>query len=133
MNILKNVVNKIAEGDKKTKLKSEKVELGLLDEFNALKKASQNFKAQSDDNIKEAGIINRNALQLISKQESIDKKLIDFESRAAKLYKQYEKAAKELGLNPKNSEAFKIYNDVLKELVSAKDVKNIKSLLTMRI
>ena len=33
MNILKNVVNKIAESDKKTELASEKVELSLIDEL----------------------------------------------------------------------------------------------------
>ena len=129
---LNKVFSKLAKAEKR-ELASEKVELGLIDEFKALKNASKNFQNQSDDNIKEASVINRNALQLISKQEILDKKSSDFEKRADSLYKEYEKAAKDLGLNPKNSEAFKIYNDVLAELLKTKDVKNIKSVLTMRM
>ena len=35
MNILKNVVNRIAESDKKTELASEKVELNLINDINS--------------------------------------------------------------------------------------------------
>ena len=53
MNILKNVINKIAEGDKKTELASQKVELALLDdlqkqsaEANELVKRAKPLKAE---------------------------------------------------------------------------------------
>ena len=50
MNILKNVVNKIAEGDKKTELKSEKVELALADNYEkAVKKYSQEYSKLSKE------------------------------------------------------------------------------------
>ena len=60
MERLNKIFAEWAKQDKKTELASEKVELGLIDEFKALKNASKNFKNQSDDNIKEAGVINRN-------------------------------------------------------------------------
>ena len=45
MNILKNVVNKIAEGDKKTELASEKIELaGLKDMQQQLKEVTKNYR-----------------------------------------------------------------------------------------
>ena len=54
MNILKNVINKIAEGDKKTELASQKVELALLDdlqkqsaEANELVKRCKTFKSRN--------------------------------------------------------------------------------------
>ena len=48
MNILKNVVNRIAESDKKTELASQKVELGIIDDISKLKKESQKFLADSN-------------------------------------------------------------------------------------
>lgn len=57
MNILKNVVNKIAESDKKTELASQKVELGLVDD---LDKALQD----SDAIIKDIQADNKRILDL---------------------------------------------------------------------
>ena len=57
MNILKNVVNKIAESDKKTELASQKVELALVDDLN---KALQD----SDAIIKDIQADNKRILDL---------------------------------------------------------------------
>lgn len=134
MNILKNVMNKLSQEEKKeVNLASEKINLGLVEDMKALYNASKLFNEQSKKNITEAGIINKNALQVVSKQEEIDKKADDLESKAERLYKEFEKAAKDLGLNPKNSDAFKLYNDILKELVSKSDAKGVKSVVTMRL
>ena len=50
MNILKNVINKIAESDKKTELASQKVELALVDDLNkALQDSDAIVKGIKDD------------------------------------------------------------------------------------
>ena len=57
MNILKNVINKIAESDKKTELASQKVELALVDDLN---KALQD----SDAIVKDIQTDNKRILEL---------------------------------------------------------------------
>ena len=131
MNTMKSVFSKIAED--KTELAKHEVNLAIVDEFKAMYNASKLFKDNTEKNIKDAAFVNKQALQIISAQEAIDKKQEDLEKKAEKLYNEFSKAAKELGLNPKDSEAFKLYNDILKELVSSGDAKSIKSIVSSRI
>ena len=130
MNILKNVVNKIAEGDKKTELKSEKVELALLSDFQKLANRFNQTGAQMEKVANEGS-------EVLDKIEEIEKQLVPLNKQKDKYIKEYnslksevigdfsrlegeynkiKKASKELGINyPKNiDESYRIANNYLK-------------------
>lgn len=113
MNILKNVVNKIAESDKKTELTSQKVELGIIDDISKLKKESQKFLADSN---KSDAAVQKAVAQIKDKAQfwmNNKKFAANLEKRANGLMDKYEKAAKELGLDVKNSPASKEFFEIL--------------------
>lgn len=113
MNILKNVVNKIAESDKKTELASQKVELGIIDDISKLKKESQKFLADSN---KSDAAVQKAVAQIKDKAQfwmNNKKFAANLEKRANGLMDKYEKAAKELGLDVKNSPASKEFFEIL--------------------
>ena len=114
MNILKNVVNKIAEGDRKTELKSEKVELNVSSDSIAIAK---NIDKEISSFAKEVNKAEKFFVELKKMQEqeskivsTLDKK----EDNASKLYNSaikqmalFEKMAKDLGINANESQAYK--------------------------
>jgi len=113
MNILKNVVNRIAESDKKTELASQKVELGIIDDISKLKKESQKFLADSN---KSDAAVQKAVAQIKDKSQfwlNNQKFAANLEKRANGLMDKYEKAAKELGLDVKNSPASKEFFEIL--------------------
>ena len=113
MNILKNVMNKIAESDKKTELASQKVELGIIDDISKLKKESQKFLADSN---KSDAAVQKAVAQIKDKAQfwmNNKKFAANLEKRANGLMDKYEKAAKELGLDVKNSPASKEFFEIL--------------------
>jgi len=113
MNILKNVINKIAESDKKTELASQKVELGIIDDISKLKKESQKFLADSN---KSDAAVQKAVAQIKDKAQfwmNNKKFAANLEKRANGLMDKYEKAAKELGLDVKNSPASKEFFEIL--------------------
>lgn len=72
MNILKNVINKIAESDKKTELASQKVELGLIDDLNKALDDSQ----QIIERLKEGNaLIKRDTGYLEREEKEMQKRL----------------------------------------------------------
>ena len=89
MNILKNVVNKIAEGDKKTELKSEKVELAITDDIRDLVKDSFFQRDQV--------VFILNDARKKAKSEAQDG--LNVTNAALKLIDEFKRKAKDLGLD----------------------------------
>tara|TARA_B110000285_G_C14506800_1_gene330567 strand:+ start:34 stop:423 length:390 start_codon:yes stop_codon:yes gene_type:complete len=128
---MKSNIEKVYSRLPKTEL--AKVELGLVDDLKGLLKAAEILKKNSKKNISEASTINDMAVRLLQQQEKIDNKSIELEKKAATLWKQYQKAANELGINPKNTPSFKIYEDVLEQLLLTSREVDVKSVVTMRL
>ena len=133
MNTKKSVYNRLFSKEEKTELESQKVELNLISDFKVLYKASQLHKKMSETNKKEAAFVNKNAKQVVNKQIEIEKKAIELEKKAESLYKEFQNKAKDLGINPKNTDTFKLYNDLLGELLLVASEKNIKSIINMSL
>ena len=85
MNILKNVVNKIAEGDKKTELKSEKIELAVIDDIRA------DFKIVTTQR--------DNVVSALKKVSSEAKKGLSAANDGLKKVEEFKKKAKDLGID----------------------------------
>ena len=106
MNILKNVVNKIAEGDKKTELKSEKVELANIKELDKFVKALDKASSQISNNKKKLGADLREIEAVKDRLEKNyntvleNKKAVELAiNNAEKLADEIAKQAKDLGLD----------------------------------
>ena len=110
---LNKIFSKLAKAENKTELASEKVELGIIDDIGKLKKETQKFL--SDANKSEVAV--KKAVSQIKDKSQFwlnNKKFAaNLEKRANGLMDKYEKAAKELGLDVKNSPASKEFNDIL--------------------
>ena len=121
MNILKNVVNRIAESDKKTELKSEKVELASIKELQDAIKKYTDLKKQNQDalkTLKKAKAEIEKIQDLVDDANSKKSAAINEDRKSAKLLKvlgDFQKAAKELGLNAKDvpdySKAVKLFEE----------------------
>ena len=110
MNTMKSVFSKIAED--KTELAKHEVNLGIIDDISRLKKETERFLA--DSNKADAAI--QKAVATIKDKGQFwlnNKKFSDnLDKRADALFGKYEKAAKELGLDVKNSPAAKEMSDI---------------------
>ena len=118
MNILKNVVNRIAESDKKTELASEKVELSLIDD---IKKDLGNAEKDIKSFIKDREQIIKSTSKAIKNGNA-------YVASALKLndnLESFEKAAKELGLNANEQTEFKN----AKSFLSRYDIGDTKSII----
>ena len=117
MNILKNVVNRIAESDKKTELASEKVELGLIDdlqnEYNAAVKDYDKQKKDAQSALAELKKIAENS-------KKTELKLMDW----LVSFNKAEASAKDLGLNlPSN--ILKAEKEVVKKMNEASTMASV--------
>ena len=92
MNILKNVINKIAESDKKTELASQKVELGLKQDAEKLNKVYYGKTDTANSHLKGVSSEARAALS------NIDQAL-KASNEMKSLISKLEKTAKDLGIN----------------------------------
>ena len=113
--------------------KLEKVELGLVDDLKTILKLAEKYNKESKENIKQAESINKQSLQILQKQEALDKKLIKIEDNAKKTYNEFKRAVKDLGINDKDSPAFKINEEILSNLLLSSREDDVKSILTMRL
>ncbi len=113
--------------------KANKIELGLVDDLKTILKLAEKYNKESKENIKQAESINKQSLQILQKQESLDKKLIKTEDNAKKTYNEFKRAAKDLGINDKDSPAFKINEEILSNLLLSSREDDVKSILTMRL
>jgi len=112
MNLREQIEKEITE-KVMTKLASEKVELGIIDDISKLKKETAKFL--SDANKSEAAV-KKAVAQIKDKSQfwlNNKKFAANLEKRANGLMDKYEKAAKELGLDAKNTPAAKEFNDIL--------------------
>jgi len=112
MNTHRAVRQYLAKAEK-TELKSERVELGIIDDIEKLKKESQKFLSDSN---KSDAAVQKAVSQIKDKSQfwlNNKKFAANLEKRANGLFNKYEKAAKELGLDVKNSPASKEYFDIL--------------------
>ena len=113
MERLNRIFAEWAKQDKKTELASQKVELGIIDDISKLKKESQKFLADSN---KSDAAVQKAVAQIKDKAQfwmNNKKFAANLEKRANGLMDKYEKAAKELGLDVKNSPASKEFFDIL--------------------
>ena len=120
MNILKNVMNKIAEGDKKTELKSEKVELASIAD---LKSSVSKLEKELEANFKKRNDFFKARQEYSNSVKNIE----NLRTATNKETKAFAKAAKDLGLSP---DSVKEYKDALFVVDSAKkDLADAKKLL----
>tara|TARA_R110000823_G_scaffold305660_1_gene427808 strand:- start:417 stop:821 length:405 start_codon:yes stop_codon:yes gene_type:complete len=130
---LNKVFTKIAKAENKTELASEKVELALADEFKGILKAADvNYKA-SEKMVSEASALNSASLNILQKQTKLDETAANINKNADDLYKRFQSLAKDLGINPKDTPAYKTYNDILSKLLSRSNEKSVRSVLKMRL
>jgi DNA-binding NarL/FixJ family response regulator len=123
MNILKNVVNKIAEGDKKTELASQKVQLNIMKDFENAVDSVINGNAKGYNTKQDARKIIEDAIR----QYEMAQPRID---RAIKSSMQLEKSAKDLGLAlPGKYEASKgrLFDEQSDNEQAIKRLKSIKA------
>ena len=114
MNILKNVVNRIAESDRRTELASQKVELGIVQDLNSAYIQNNSVLDTADKVIDSAIKVNK-AIKSVTKdaqyynkysgvvRQDINTSIKYIESLLIKA----EKSAKDLGLDIKNVEDYK--------------------------
>jgi|31_taG_2_1085359.scaffolds.fasta_scaffold62431_1 aspartate/tyrosine/aromatic aminotransferase len=100
MNILKNVVNRIAESDKKTELASQKVELASTKDLD--RKLKQLFAEQ-----KRLDKINPAIEKLIQDQKSAKNMLAVIVKESESILSEFDKQAKDLGLSPDGVSQYK--------------------------
>ena len=100
MNILKNVMNKIAESDKKTELASQKVELALIDDL-----SKQYNKTNSSINVLKNDL--QQLEQAKKRAKEVQKELFKNFEKFNELNIKGERAAKELGLDWKYDKEYK--------------------------
>ncbi len=114
-------------------LDTQKVELGLADELQAVLKAAKNNKKFSNKKEDEAATINKAAFNILKEQIKLDETADKINKNADNLYKEFAKSAKDLGVNPKETQAYKTYNEILENLLTRSDEKSVQSILTMRL
>ena len=128
-----NFKNKAAKELDRITLKAEKVELGSVDELEAVLQAAKNNNKFSKQKVDEAATINKAGYNILKEQIKLDELAGKIEKNAENLYKEYSNKANDLGINPRETKAFKIYNDILAELLNRSDENSVKSVLTMRL
>ena len=113
MNTTNVIFNKLFSKEEKTELNTHKVELGLIDDMANLKKSLLKDLAKSnkaDEQVKKAAAKLKDASEFWLN----NKKFPQFAEKSAnKMMDKFEKAAKDLGLDVKNSQASKDFYDIL--------------------
>ena len=109
-----SALNEMIKESKKTELKAEKVELGLVDDMSAVDKSLAKVWDNSNKNIDLISDLDDKVEQLQQKAEGLLKDLKSDSSKmnkekdnGKKLTSQFEKAAKELGIKPNDSAEYK--------------------------
>lgn len=113
MNTQKSVYNRLFSKVEKTELESQKVELGLIDDMANLKKSLLKDLAKSnkaDEQVKKAAAKLKDASEFWLTNKKFAQNV---EKTANKMMDKFEKAAKDLGLDVKGSQASKDFYDIL--------------------
>ena len=118
MNTQKSVYNRLFSKEEKTELETHKVQLSLSQETERLAKEIDNLKKSYGSDIKKASKFFDEYNKMKTQEQSIVKNLDKQEDIAAKLYNsgkkqidKFEKIAKDIGVNPKDS---RVYIDLKK-------------------
>ena len=114
-------------------LDTHKVELASLDELEAVLQAAKNNKKFSKQKVDEASTINKAGFNILKEQIKLDETADKINKNADNLWKEYSKSANDLGINPRETRAFKIYNEILENLLTRSDERSVSSVLTMRL
>ena len=128
MSIESKVFEKLFTGDK-VELASQKVELALTDDFNKLFNEAKDNKDKSKSNLDNIIKVKDSLILLIDKGYEIDKKTNDIEKRAINLYDKLRIQAKDLGIDFKITDAGRINEMIIKELLLTTDMTLIKSVI----
>ena len=107
-----NFENKAKSELDRITLKAEKVELASLDELEAVLQAAKNNKKFSKQKVDEAATINKAGYNILKEQMKLDDTADKINKNADNLWKEYSKSANDLGINPRETRAFKIYNEI---------------------
>lgn len=99
---LNKVFSKLAKEDKKTELKSEKVELALADDIAKALKASEDVLDGSERSVNFAEKVAKDRNALLKDLPKLLKESNSVFDKGAKFLSNAEKAAKDLGLNTKD-------------------------------
>lgn len=113
--------------------KIERIELGITEDFKGILKASNNNFKNSEKMVSEASTINDIAFKILMKQVKLDETADEINKNADNLWKEFSRMAKELGINPKDTPAYKTYNEILSDLLSRSNEKSVLNVLTMRL
>jgi len=124
-----------AKQDKRTELKSEKVELSLVDDLAKQKGTAQDFIKSINSGIKEVKALDEKAFKLEKEARAAEDKSIKRyekllnESKKAdklrgqmdKLFQKIDKSSKELGLNPKDIKNYSDWDKSYDQLYTIED------------
>jgi chromosome segregation ATPase len=125
------LVNEVLFG--KTELKSEKVELGVVQDIDVVLKAANDLKKQSEPFGKEIFDLNSRIRTVLSKFQEIEKNSNNLENKSKELFNQFKKQATELGLNINGSDAEKKYEEILSQLLTLPTAKEAKDIILTSI
>lgn len=122
MNTLQNVYNKLAD---KTELAKHEVELAVLDD---LKKLASISTTQLQTNKKIITVIVGIVDSINAKLNELDKNDIDnlsLQKNSETIFNNFKKSAQDLGIDYKNTEGFKLHEEILSNALKMVDKKNM--------
>lgn len=125
----KNVLNKLSKIESKVELAEVKVDLALMDDIKKLHQQSIDLKKKASPYEKEALDISNRARVIVGAMGDIDKETSKIESTAQQVFNNFKKQASDLGLDIKNSEANKLYEEILSNLLTTPQQKGIKDII----
>ena len=117
----------------KTELKSEKVELGVVQDIDSVLKVANDLKKQSEPFRKEIFDLNSRIRTVLNKFEEIEKNSDNLENKSKELFNQFKTQAKELGLDVNGSDAQKKYEEILSQLITLPTYKEAKDIILTSI
>lgn len=119
MNILKNVVNKIAESDKKTVLASEKVELAIIDDLKKYSDVAKRANNTIDSEAKEVKKLQNQIRTVLANVNASKSALEDILADAKSDINKFEGMAKDLGIKPEGSKEYNNAKKAIKDIESS--------------
>ena len=114
----------------KTELKSEKVELGVVQDIDSVLKVANDLKKQSEPFGKELFDLSSRIKTVLSKMQEIEKSSANLENKSTELFNQFKKQAVELGLDINGSDAQKKYEQILSQLLTLPTYKEAKDIIS---
>ena len=130
MNILKNVINKLSQEEKKeVNLASEKVELGLADDLKKLNSSIAKIENDLRQKAKKCFELVEAQIELNKYKKKISKYLLSDIQKGNKSYKELDtllqktfKTAKDLGLDANDIPNYRQSTDQLSQIINATDL-----------